>query len=294
MAPTSGAIQGLLRARGIVVAADGVFGVATQDARQGVPGGQRPVGDGVVGDATWLKLVVPLRPGSSGEAVLVLQRQLNAKRNADLTVNGIYDTATRNAVIAFQKHVGMTPHGGVGPVTWRNLLWHYDYPSFTTGEPVRLQRRQRARPTGRRARRSASSRRRPSAFVATGHGRVSVGDASYEHGGNIPLHETHEVGLDVDVRPIRKAEQPVHVGHELAARVRTTGRRRGRSSTTIRAAGARPRQAHLLQRPGPHPRGPDDAVRRATTTTSTSATASTSLPARDVPLLSQPSAPASG
>ena len=29
---------------------------------------------------------------------------------------------------------------------------------------------------------------------------------SFEHGGNIPLHQTHEVGLDVDVRPIRKAD----------------------------------------------------------------------------------------
>ena len=49
-------------------------------------------------------------------------------------------------------------------------------------------------------------------FVATGHGRVSVGDASFEHGGNIPLHQTHEVGLDVDIRPIRKAENQCSFG----------------------------------------------------------------------------------
>ena len=28
----------------------------------------------------------------------------------------------------------MTPHGNVGPVTWRNLIWHYDYPSFSAAK----------------------------------------------------------------------------------------------------------------------------------------------------------------
>ena len=34
----------------------------------------------------------------------------------------------------------------------------------------------------------------------------SVGDGGYEHGGNIPGHQTHERGLDVDIRPIRDNE----------------------------------------------------------------------------------------
>src|SRR5688572_20476897 len=70
--------------------------------------------------------------GVFGAAVKVLQRQLNAKRRANLAVDGLYGTATRNAVIAFQKHIGMSQHGNVGPVTWRRILWHYDYPSFKT------------------------------------------------------------------------------------------------------------------------------------------------------------------
>ena len=71
---------------------------------------------------------------------------------------------------------------------------------------MRLQRRQRPRQLGdRRGDRPARSRGEAS-FVDAGHGRVSVGDVSFEHGGNIPLHQTHEVGLDVDVRPIRKAD----------------------------------------------------------------------------------------
>ena len=81
---------------------------------------------GIVRDTTWAKLIVALRPGATGEAVKVVQRELNEKRRAGLTVNGIFGTATRNAVIAFQRHVGMTPHGNVGAVTWRKLIWHYD------------------------------------------------------------------------------------------------------------------------------------------------------------------------
>ena len=33
--------------------------------------------NGVVGDATWLKLIVSVQTGSFGEAVKVVQRQLN-------------------------------------------------------------------------------------------------------------------------------------------------------------------------------------------------------------------------
>ncbi len=30
-----------------------------------------------------------------------------------------------------------------------------------------------------------------------------MGDASHEHGGDIAGHQTHEVGLDIDIRPMR-------------------------------------------------------------------------------------------
>jgi peptidoglycan hydrolase-like protein with peptidoglycan-binding domain len=199
------AIQGLLRAHGIAVAPDGVFGTATQDAVKTFQAARGLTADGVVSDATWLKLIVSLGPGSTGEAVLVVQRQLNAKRNAGLSLNGRYDTPTRNAVIAFQRHMGMTPHGNVGPVTWRNLLWHYAYPSFKSGIlcDYSVGNGLANWATGAAIGQLEAAAR---AFVATSHGRVSVGDAGREHGGNIPLHMTHEVGLDVDIRPIRKHE----------------------------------------------------------------------------------------
>ena len=41
------------------------------------------------------------------------------------------------------------------------------------------------------------------AFAATGHGKVPLGDAGFEHGGDIPGHASHDVGMDVDIWPIR-------------------------------------------------------------------------------------------
>jgi len=120
-------------------------------------------------------------------------------------VNGVYGTATRSAVISFQKHIGMTPHGVVGPVTWRNLIWHYDYPAFNTTSlcDYSVGNGRANWGTGAAIGNLQAAAR---AFAATGHGRVAVGDISREHGGDIALHETHEVGLDVDIRPIRDAE----------------------------------------------------------------------------------------
>jgi hypothetical protein len=39
--------------------------------------------------------------------------------------------------------------------------------------------------------------------VATGQGQVPLGDAGFEHGGDIPGHGSHNVGMDIDIWPIR-------------------------------------------------------------------------------------------
>jgi peptidoglycan hydrolase-like protein with peptidoglycan-binding domain len=200
------AIQGLLRAHAIPVAVDGVFGTTTRDGVKTFQAAHGLTATGVVRATTWAKLIVGLGPGSTGEAVKVVQRQLNEKRRAGLTVDGIYGTPTRNAVIAFQRHVGMTPHGGVGPVTWRKLIWHYDYPSFSAGANLCDYSVGNGKANWATGAAIGQLEAASKAFAATHQGRISVGDASYEHGGNIPLHATHEVGLDVDIRPIRDAE----------------------------------------------------------------------------------------
>jgi peptidoglycan hydrolase-like protein with peptidoglycan-binding domain len=198
------AAQGLLLAHGIPSAIDGSFSPATVEAVKTFQAANGLTASGIVGTTTWEKLIVGLNPGSSGEAVKVVQRELNAKRRAGLAIDGVYGAATRSAVVAFQKHMGMTPHGNVGPVTWRKLLWHYDYPSFKSVLCDYSVGNGKANwGTGAAIGQIEAAAR---AFLTTGHGRVPIGDISLEHGGDIALHQTHEVGLDVDVRPIRDNE----------------------------------------------------------------------------------------
>jgi murein endopeptidase len=63
-------------------------------------------------------------------------------------------------------------------------------------------------------------------FYGTGNGGVALGDLSWEHGGNIGGHASHEDGMDIDVRAIRLDER------QCAARGGTTWR----SSNYDRAA----------------------------------------------------------
>jgi peptidoglycan hydrolase-like protein with peptidoglycan-binding domain len=194
------ALQYLLQQSGRNVAADGNFGSGTEGAVKSFQTSKNLQSDGVVGPATWGALAVTLRRDAEGPAVRALQTQLNAKARTNLTVDGKFGTNTFNAVVAFQRHAGIGDDGVVGPTTWKNLLWHYDYPNlggmcdkdpdgngaanWGTGATVgQLEAAVRA--------------------FGTGNGPVPLGDISREHGGDIPGHASHEVGLDVDLWPIR-------------------------------------------------------------------------------------------
>src|SRR6478609_8463722 len=99
------AVQGLLLAHDIPSSIDGSFSPATVEAVKTFQAANGLTANGIVGTTTWGKLIVGLTSGSSGEAVKVVQRELNAKRHAGLVVDGVYGTATRSAVVAFQKHM---------------------------------------------------------------------------------------------------------------------------------------------------------------------------------------------
>ncbi len=204
------AIQGLLRAQGSAIAVDGVFADLTRAAVQAFQRGRGLSADGVVRATTWEALQVSTRTGSTGEAVKALQRMLNEKRRAGLPVTGYYGSATRTAVEAFQRHYGMTASGSVGPVTWRRLVAHFDYPSWSD----RLCDYSVGNGTANWGTGAAIAQLEAAAsrFVTLGHGRVALGDISFEHGGDIPGHQTHEQGLDVDVRLIRKTENQCSYG----------------------------------------------------------------------------------
>ncbi len=210
------AIQWLLGARGYRVTVDGVFGATTVDAVKARQTAAGLAPSGIVDDATWRTLIVRVSLGSTGPAVSAVQRELRAKRHLDVPVDGVFGATTRTAVRAFQKHQGLPVTGIVNGTTWRWLVWHYELPSFNKTSLCDYSVGNGKANWGTSA---AINQLEAAARVvaAQGHGRVAVGDVSKQHGGDIVGHETHEQGLDVDVRLMRKAEDQCRWGGNYRA-----------------------------------------------------------------------------
>jgi hypothetical protein len=196
------AIQHLLTHHGHTLTADGVFGSATTAAVRAFQTAKGLGVDGIVGPATWGALVPQIRQGASGPAVRALQVELNEKRRLSLPVNGVFDASVTTAVRDFQSHAGIGVDGIVGPATWRNLVWHYGYPDMAAGLCDKD-------PDGNGTANWATAasvgqlERAARTFAATGQGQVPLGDAGFEHGGTIPGHSSHAIGMDIDLWPIR-------------------------------------------------------------------------------------------
>jgi peptidoglycan hydrolase-like protein with peptidoglycan-binding domain len=62
-----------------------------------------------------------LKSGVRSPDVIRVQRALNAAMGPHLRVTGRYTSATQQAVVAYQKRVGITPTGMVATLTWRAL-----------------------------------------------------------------------------------------------------------------------------------------------------------------------------
>ncbi len=184
------------------IGADGIFGSGTETAVKNFQASRGLVADGIVGPNTWGALVPTLRSGSSGNAVKALQLQLNEKNRAGLTVDGVFGSGTDAAVRNFQSHAGITADGVVGTTTWKNLIWHYDYPNFGTSICDQDPDGNGTANWGTGAA-VGQLEAAANAFIGLGQGRVPLGDISKEHGGDIYGHASHEVGLDVDLWPIR-------------------------------------------------------------------------------------------
>jgi peptidoglycan hydrolase-like protein with peptidoglycan-binding domain len=205
------AIQWLLNDRGFPVTADGVFGTLTADAVNAFKATVSLVPNGIVGEGTWKALIRPLRIGDSGPAVKALQRQLRAKRHLAVPVDGVFGPSTRAAVRTFQAHAGRQVTGEVTRSTWRRLIAHYELPTFNGTSLCDYSVGNGAANWGTAA--AINQVEAAAKVVASkGYGRVAIGDVSREHGGNIALHSTHKVGLDVDLRPMRRANDQCRWG----------------------------------------------------------------------------------
>ena len=116
---------------------DGIFGAKTYAAVTAFQKANNLGVDGIVGKLTWGKLygVSPAMPvettvvgrpmvsyGSRGDAVRKLQELLNALGYDCGSVDGIFGSKTKAAVLAFQKANGLGADGIVGPLTWGKLV----------------------------------------------------------------------------------------------------------------------------------------------------------------------------
>jgi peptidoglycan hydrolase-like protein with peptidoglycan-binding domain len=140
-----------------IPAVDGVFGSRTEAAVRRFQEIFNLTPDGIVGKATWYALVRlytavtslgelrslgqqfyainwsppgGLQPGDTGEKVRLLQYMLSVLSEfipgiPPVTVDGIYGSATRSAVLAAQRRFNLPETGTVGTQTWNEIYDQY-------------------------------------------------------------------------------------------------------------------------------------------------------------------------
>ena len=148
---------------------DGIFGPRTESAVRKFQEVFNLTSDGIVGKATWYALVRlytavtrlgelrsqgqqfyainwsppgGLQPGDTGEKVMLLQYMLSVLSEfipgiPPVTVDGIYGSATRSAVLAAQRRFQLPETGTVGTQTWNEIYDQYsgiENTALRTGE----------------------------------------------------------------------------------------------------------------------------------------------------------------
>ncbi len=114
-------VQYMLRAHGQSLSVDGIFGPRTEAAVRTFQQTHHLVVDGVVGNSTWVALLITVRNGGRGDAVRAAQSQL-VHHGASLQVDGAFGPRTEQAVRSFQQRHGLAVDGIVGVDTWFALV----------------------------------------------------------------------------------------------------------------------------------------------------------------------------
>src|SRR4051812_28411302 len=107
-------VQYLLDVHGPAIAVDGVFGPGTKTAVQSFQSGHGLTADGIVGNATWDKLIVTVASGASGAAARAVQGQL-ATQGWRVAVDGAVGPATQRGGGAAPPPPPPPPPPGGGP-----------------------------------------------------------------------------------------------------------------------------------------------------------------------------------
>ena len=118
---TARTLQLFLQARGYPVAADGIFGRATQSALRRFQHARQLVAGGETNVPTWEALVVPVRQGGRGPAVRAAQLLLREQGYA-VAADGAFGPQMKAQVQRFQKQTEHTTDGVIGRNTWYELL----------------------------------------------------------------------------------------------------------------------------------------------------------------------------
>lgn len=136
---------------------DGVFGQETEDAVRAFQRIFNLTEDGIIGKATWYRIAYLftsvkrlseldsegisleeiaqqypglLRLGDTGDPVRIIQYYLSVIADfyesvQPLAMTGVFDQATQDSVISFQRTYGLNPDGIVGRDTWNDIVRAY-------------------------------------------------------------------------------------------------------------------------------------------------------------------------
>ena len=122
------ALQCLLNYRNnnTALAVDGSFGPGVYDAVVAFQKSKGITANGIAGKDTLSRLVAVVQNGNRNEAVRGAQHLLS--KFESLTTDGSFGPGCLTAVKNFQKKMGISVDGSVGPTTWQYLFGYDKYP----------------------------------------------------------------------------------------------------------------------------------------------------------------------